>query len=108
MPWQDWRDTATKGYGSMTVSTTSVDFAGAGLTGQYSGAYGICNNAVINVENGNIRYRVDGGNPSATEGHMVRNGQVFYLSSSEDIQNFKVVRTGPDNATLHITFGVTI
>jgi hypothetical protein len=92
----------------MTASTTYIDFAGAGLSSQYSGAYGVCNNAIIEVENGNIRYRSDGGNPTASEGHMVRNGQVFYLSSSDDIQNFKVIRTGPDDAVLRITFGVTV
>jgi hypothetical protein len=100
MPWDDWRDTKAKTYETLTVSSMPQ--------GLDPNKYANYTNAVISVDNGDIRYRIDGGDPTRTDGHAVRNGQVFYLTSFWDIQNFLAVRATSTDAVLHVTYSVTV
>ena len=59
---------------------------------------------VITVESANIRYRVDGTNPTATVGELVTVTQRITLTSFSDIENFRAIRTGSTSATLDVHY----
>jgi hypothetical protein len=59
--------------------------------------------AVISVENTAIRFRTDGGDPSATDGHLVASGAFITVSNLTAIKNFKAYAPA-DTATLHVTY----
>lgn len=101
MPWQDWRDTRARDYEVIVVGNMPVGFSPE--------KYSNYNNAVVSVDEGDIRYRVDGkGEPTRTDGHAVRNGQVFYITSAEDIQNFLAIRSTSTDAKLYVTYSITV
>lgn len=60
--------------------------------------------AVITAEGGNIRYRVDGGNPTSASGHLVSEGDIFALESIYEIKNFKATRTGSVSGKLVVSY----
>jgi len=60
--------------------------------------------AWVQVENGPIRYRVDGGTPTPTAGIPAFDGDTFGLGSYE-LANFKAIRQGTVSATCNITRG---
>lgn len=59
--------------------------------------------AVISVENAAIRFRTDGGDPSATDGHLAAPGAFITVSNLTAIKNFKAYAPA-DIATLHVTY----
>ena len=48
----------------------------------------------ITVELNNIRYRIDGGNPDANDGHPVVAGQNIWLTDARSILNFRMIAVG--------------
>lgn len=60
--------------------------------------------AWIQVENGPIRYRIDGGIPTAAVGIPAFDGDSFGLGSYE-LKNFQAIRQGTVNGTCNITRG---
>ena len=59
---------------------------------------------VIAVETAQIRYRYDGGNPSASEGMPANPMDIIILKGSSNIKNFKAIRTGSTSAALRIIY----
>lgn len=59
----------------------------------------------ITVETNNIRYRVDGGNPSAINGHLVvaATYQNLWLTDSKSIRDFRMIGIG-GNAIVSVTY----
>lgn len=49
--------------------------------------------AIITVEGNSIRYRLDGTDPTASEGHLADVGDVIELYSRGNLQNFKFIST---------------
>jgi hypothetical protein len=60
--------------------------------------------AIITVGDAKIRYRFDGGAPTATIGHVCDVDKSIELSSIEEIINFRAIRTGTTSAVLSITY----
>jgi len=60
--------------------------------------------AWVQVENGPIRYRTDGGVPTASVGIPAFDGDIFNLGSYE-LNNFQAIRTGTVSGTCNITRG---
>lgn len=60
--------------------------------------------AEVYVENGPIRYRVDGGVPTAAVGIPAFDGDRFPLGPYE-LKNFQAIRTGTVSGTCNITRG---
>lgn len=60
--------------------------------------------AWVYVENGPIRYRVDGGVPTAAVGIPAYEGDRFALGQYE-LKNFQAIRTGTVSGTCNITRG---
>lgn len=59
--------------------------------------------ATITVESNSMRYRLDGTAPDASTGHRLDAGDVLYLSSYDDIKNFKIIRISADG-TIMVTY----
>ena len=61
-------------------------------------------NAVfITIESNDIRYRIDGGNPSAVEGHPVYDTQNIYVVDRKSIRNMRMIGNG-GTATAIVTY----
>lgn len=62
------------------------------------------NYAFITTENNQIRFRVDGTDPTSSEGHIVDPGSTIELVDEEQIRKFKAIRTGAADAIFRITY----
>ena len=60
--------------------------------------------AMITAEGGNIRYRIDGGNPTSSSGHLATEGEIFALESIYEIKNFKATRAGSASGKIVVTY----
>jgi hypothetical protein len=87
-------------YESITVSTAVKTLTAA----KYVGA----KHALITVDANPIRYRLDGTDPEATEGHLVFASAtatgVIELNSADQIKRFKAIRQGGADAVLKVTY----
>lgn len=85
-------------YGRTTITTASVS--------QLSTTYVDTAGAVfITIEGNNVRYRIDGGDPSLNFGHLVIAGayQNIWLNDPASIKAFRVIAIG-GNAIMHVTY----
>jgi len=60
--------------------------------------------ALVSAENGDIRFRIDGGLPSASIGHYLTSGDTLVLTGTQAIQQFRGIRCGDTNAVLKVTY----
>ena len=84
-------------YEAITVSTTALSLSAATYVGYRT--------AVITVEDFAVRFRVDGTNPTATEGHLVNAGGKIVLGSADEIAQFRVIRQSSGDAKLRVSYG---
>lgn len=80
---------------SITVSSTAIGFTTATRVSATS--------ALISVEDDNIRYRLDGTDPTASEGHLLYAGQTQIIEGWLAISQFKAIRVTSD-AKLKVTY----
>jgi len=85
-------------YESKTVNATS---GGVALT---SGTYDDATSAELTLETGQVRFRMDGTNPTSSEGHLVEVGDTISLKSAAQIAAFKAIRTGATSGVLKATY----
>lgn len=83
-------------YESITVSNTAIGVTAAKIPNH--------NYAFVTVETDQIRFRVDGTDPTASEGHLFEAGDTFELMGGRAIINFKAIRVTTD-ATLRVSLG---
>ncbi len=88
----------TFAYEDLTVGSTAVTFTAA----TYSGADWV----MFSVENGPIRFRLDGGTPTTSVGDLARVGDRITLESREELKGFKAIRVDGTSATLRVHYGV--
>lgn len=60
--------------------------------------------AFITVEDAPVRYRYDGGDPSATAGHLANVGSSITLFGTNNLRQFKAIRSSTTNARLIVTY----
>lgn len=87
-------------YESILVSSTAIGLTAAKRNPTDEAA---AERVFCTVETESIRYRIDGPNPLATEGHLVTSGQKIELLGSNALRNFKAIAVAGD-ATLKVTF----
>lgn len=58
----------------------------------------------ITAEGGDMRYRLDGQNPTTALGHLLKSGDTLKLKDLIFLKNFKAIRTGSTSGTLAITY----
>ena len=83
-------------YESLTVADSAIGFT--------AGTYGTNIYATISCEIAQIRFRVDGTNPTISEGHILNPDDILKLDSLADITAFRAIRTGSISGTLKATF----
>jgi len=83
-------------YESITVADSAI-----GLT---SATYLDATRAEMTLETAQIRFRADGSDPAADEGHPVEVGDVIILDSAAQIAGFKAIRTGSTSGVLKVTY----
>jgi hypothetical protein len=96
--WTNIQGYTPQGYERRTVTAVAVSQLDTTLI-ETSGA------VFITVETNDIRYRIDGGNPSAINGHLVDSAtmQNVWLYDVYSIKNFRAIAVG-GNSVLHITY----
>src|SRR5437667_6204796 len=60
--------------------------------------------ATVNVEGAQVRYRLDGTNPSATVGALLNDGDELIVWGTMDIDSAQFIRTGGVSATLNVHY----
>lgn len=87
-------------YESVTVAGTAIGFdATDGTNGMIPEA------AVITVETAAIRFRTDGTNPTASEGHSAEPGDVIILGDRKQCAAFRAIRRDGVSATIRVSTG---
>ena len=86
-------------YEDLTVAATSVGFTAA--------TYLNANYATVHVEGGPVRFRLDGGTPTATVGDTLEIGDDLILDSAHQVADVRFIRRDGASATLRANFGVT-
>ena len=83
---------------SITVAGTAIGFTAAKAAR--------ANRVLVTVETGEIRFRYDGTDPTATEGHRSKSGDVWEILGTQNIKNFKAIRSNTTSSALKVTFEV--
>lgn len=83
-------------YESVTVAAAAI-----GLT---SATYANAIYVEMTLETAQIRIRLDGTNPTASEGHIVERGDVITLEGTAQISQFRAYRTGAVSGVLKVTY----
>ncbi len=83
----------------LTVSSTAVGLATTTTTSANDGQQ---NRFVCRLEQGQIRYRVDGGNPTTSLGTLLEVGDVLELTSNVQGRRFKAIRTTTTDGILNV------
>ncbi len=82
---------------TLAVSNTAVRLSEAlwGIKG--------VNSIVVTVEGAEIRVRIDPGEATADEGHLLEAGDVYRYNGK--LKNVSMIRAGDDDATVQVTYG---
>ena|SRR3990167_10297420 len=89
------------GYESLTVSNSVENLTSAEYTDS-DGNRAV--KALITIEGAQIRWRIDGTDPAANEGHLSNPFDNIVLNNSSDVRNFKAIRVGLIDATIRVTY----
>ncbi len=101
-------ETYNKGPGTYEVVSVGGTAVGFTVTkynppsGPYAKMYAQA--VLLSVEDADLRFRLDGGNPSGTDGHQMSNGDNVILTGTQAIKQFRAAKTGDTNATLRVTY----
>ncbi|MBM4293372.1 MAG: hypothetical protein FJ126_00490 [Deltaproteobacteria bacterium] len=60
--------------------------------------------ALLSLEEGDIRFRLDGASPTADNGHYFSSGDVLIISGSQALRQFQAVQAGEGSGTLRVTY----
>ena len=86
------------GYEDLTVAATSVGFTAATFA---AGDY-----ATVLVQVGPVRFRLDGGAPTASVGDTLEVGDRLELNHAHELSNARFIRRDGTSATLRCHYGV--
>jgi len=62
--------------------------------------------AIIHAEGGNMRYFVDGNDPSPSSGALLEDGDIVELPSIYHIGDFRVIKADTDPGKLTVTYEI--
>ena len=82
---------------SITISSTALPLTEA-IAENYTEAF-------ITVEAQAIRYRVDGGVPTASVGHTIEAGGTLTLEGYWEVDQFQAIRRDGADATIRVSYG---
>jgi len=58
----------------------------------------------ITVETAQVRYRMDGSDPTSSVGHLLNKSGSLYISNQTAIENIRFIRTGTVSGVLRVTY----
>lgn len=94
--------------GDYEVVTVAAQTAGlaAGKIRPQTGPYAkmSARAALLSLESGDVRFRLDGGQPAADNGHLLVSGDTLVLTGTQALDKFLAVRTGATSGTLRVTY----
>jgi len=76
---------------------------GVGLTAASAAS---SNRIFVTAETADMRFRYDGGAPTTTAGHLISDGDTLTLYGTQNIKNFRAIKTGGVSGVLHVTYEV--
>ena len=91
---------AADDYESLTINGTAAGFTASKIT---TTPY-LVRRAYCTLENGNIRYRVDGSSPTASEGHYLPISSTLDINGRDDIVNFSAISQTSVSGTLKCSY----
>jgi hypothetical protein len=80
---------------AITVSSTAIGFTAAKVKHESNNSIHP-REAIFNVEDDAIRFRLDGTDPDASTGHLVNAGETIKITGEADIRAFKAIRVTTD------------
>ena len=105
IPSGEWNPYA---YEKVTVSTTAVGGTSATITqsdGQNPVGVRRARAVLLSVDATNpIRYRIDGGTPTATDGHELLGSDEVLIEGISSVSKLRMIRSGAADATVHLTY----
>lgn len=88
-------------YESITVADSVKEFSRS----KYESAKGSRpDGALITAETADMRFRFDGIDPTASEGHLMQDGDIKYLWGHDQIKRFRIIRSGAVSGTIRVTY----
>ena len=61
--------------------------------------------ALVTVDATNpVRFRLDGGNPTATDGHELLGNDEILIEGVDSVKKMRFIRSGGADATIHVTY----
>ena len=97
-------ETPAFAYETITVSTVAKILTAATYADPDATKDAIADKALITIEDADIRVRTDGTAPTATEGHLIRQGATITLRNPVEIQNFQAIRDAGTDAVLKVSY----
>jgi hypothetical protein len=92
-------------YEEVTAGVSAVGFSPVKIkpaTGPYARLSARA--GLVSLEDGDIRFRIDGGLPTASLGHYLTSGDTLVLTGTQAIQQFRGIRCGDANGVLKVTY----
>ena len=89
-------------YEEITVTNAVVGFTSALLLASLQPK-----GAVLTLETAAIRWRIDGGNPSGTVGHLMSVGDSIVIHGPNNMPSFKAFRDTAVDGVLRVTYILT-
>lgn len=71
-------------------------------SGSYAGL--AARQALLSLEGGDIRFRLDGGAPTQGSGHYLADGDTLVLTETQTLEKFQAIRVGEVSGTLQVTY----
>ncbi len=92
------------GYESITVSTVAIGLTSTKIV-PTSGPARPAFEAYLTLEATNgIRYRLDGTDPTSSEGHPIAGSGTVTITGTKNLQNLRMIRSGGADATVKVTY----
>ena len=88
---------------SITVSNVAIGFTTALVTPPDAPQPLQAYVSVEDAGGAGMRYRIDGTNPTAAEGHLLQDEDSITLSGRADLSRFRAIRVGA-NVTIRVTY----
>ena len=95
-----FRPTIGFAFETVTVSNSAVSLTAA----TYAPAGGVRAEKAFITTEGEIRYRYDNNDPTASVGHILKDGNFLILTGIHQIQMFRAIRNSTTDATLEVTY----
>jgi hypothetical protein len=92
--------TVAYAYNSATISSTAQDMSDVGFTDAEIERADV---AYVTVDTQALRYRYDGGVPTAADGHQLDAGDKWLLVGNQNIRNLQFIRAGASDGFVAIT-----